>query len=148
MYKIAFVQSCWHKDIVDQFKIGFQDNIGSLAAKEVELDYFETPGVVEIPLTAKLLAKKDRYDAIIVAGLIVDHGVYRHEFVAQSVMDSLMKIQIEAETPVIYGILTAQDFISEGRPEFFFEHFKLKGKEAANACALTLANAARIEGIT
>ena len=45
--------------------------------------------VVEIHRT-KLAAQSGQFDAIVVTGLIVDHGVYRHEFVAQSVMDSIM----------------------------------------------------------
>ena len=140
MHKIAFIQSCWHKDIVDQFKISFTETIEELLQNQVEIDYFEAPGVVEIPLLAKLSAKKQCFDAIVVCGLIVDHGVYRHEFVAQAVMDATMGVQMEMEVPVIYGILTAQDFLSEGREAFYREHFLAKGKEAANACSKTLSN--------
>lgn len=145
MYQIALIQSCWHKDIVDQFKISFAERIDSLLPAGVVLDVIEAPGVVEIPLLAKLIAKQQKVDAIVVAGLIVDHGVYRHEFVAQSVMDSLMGVQMASETPIIYGILTAQDFMSEGRDGFFYEHFKIKGDEAANACAKTLHNIEQIQ---
>tara|TARA_R110002072_G_scaffold50835_1_gene136412 strand:+ start:5865 stop:6347 length:483 start_codon:yes stop_codon:yes gene_type:complete len=148
MYQIALIQSCWHKEIVDQFKLGFAEKIEPLTGEKVEFEYFEAPGVVEIPLLAKLIAKQGRFDAVVVTGLIVDHGVYRHEFVAQSVMDSLMGVQMASEIPVIYGILTAQDFMSEGREAFFFDHFKIKGNEAANACALTLKNIERIRGTT
>ncbi len=144
MHKIAFIQSCWHKEIVDQFKLGFAEHIETLLPAGTQIEYVEAPGVVEIPLLAKLMAKHGGYDAIVVTGLIVDHGVYRHEFVAQSVMDAIMKSQMETEVPVIYGILTAQDFMSEGRPEFFHAHFKTKGMESANACKLTLDNIARL----
>ena len=140
MHKIAFIQSCWHKPTVDQFKLGFSRRINELQQDQVEIDYFEAPGVVEIPLMAKLCAKKQSYDAIVVTGLIVDHGVYRHEFVAQSVMDSIMAVQMQLEVPIIYGILTAQDFMSEGRDQFYFDHFSVKGEESANACSQTLSN--------
>lgn len=145
MHHIAFVQSCWHKEIVDQFKRGFAEAIEPQVGTGVQLDYFEAPGVVEIPLMTKLLANQGQYDAIVVSGLIVDHGVYRHEFVAQSVMDSIMGVQMDTEVPVIYGILTAQDFMSEGRETFFFDHFLIKGGEAARACAMTLQNVAKIK---
>lgn len=144
MYKIAFIQSCWHKEIVDQFQLSFAERICSLLPEGVDLDVIEAPGVVEIPLLAKLVAKQQKVDAIVVAGLIVDHGVYRHEFVAQSVMDSLLGVQMDSEIPIIYGILTAQDFVSEGRESFFYDHFSVKGQEAANACAKTLHNIERI----
>lgn len=141
MNQIAFIQSCWHKDIVDQFRLSFEEQSKDYRGA---MDIIEAPGVVEIPLLTKLAAQSGRYDAVVVAGLIVDHGVYRHEFVAQSVMDSIMKIQVETEVPVIYGILTAQDFQSEGRQQFFFDHFRVKGQEAANACRLTLVNIAKL----
>jgi 6,7-dimethyl-8-ribityllumazine synthase len=155
MQNIALIQSCWHKEIVDQFGIAFQEQIQSndqlnskSEAQTKQIDVFEAPGVVEIPLLSKLCAKKkidDKpyYSAIVVAGLIVDHGVYRHEFVAQTVMDAIMKVQMDYEIPIIYGILTAQDFMSDGRNAFFFDHFSVKGREAANACLLTLSNIER-----
>ena len=133
---------------MDQFRTSFVDHIQSLLPGDVEIEVIEAPGVVEIPLLCKLTAQTGEYDAIAVAGLIVDHGVYRHEFVAQSVMDSIMAVQMETEVPIIYGILTAQDFMSEGREQFFFDHFLIKGKEAANACAKTLENVARLKGTT
>ena len=142
MANIAVIQSCWHKDIVDQFRSGFAEHIQTHLTATLEV--IEAPGVVEIPLLTKLAAQSGQFDAIVVTGLIVDHGVYRHEFVAQSVMDSIMGIQVETEVPVIYGILTAQDFMSEGREQFFFDHFVKKGQEAANACAKTLENLAKL----
>ncbi len=147
MSHIAIIQSCWHKEIVDQFRLSFTDHIQALIPDPVTFEIVEAPGVVEIPLLTKLAAASGQFDAIAVAGLIVDHGVYRHEFVAQSVMDSIMGVQLETEVPVIYGILTAQDFMSEGRDKFFYDHFLVKGKEAANACAKTLDNLDRMRAL-
>jgi 6,7-dimethyl-8-ribityllumazine synthase len=56
-----------------------------------------------------------------------------------------MRIQVDKEIPVIYGILTAQDFMSEGRDKFYFDHFATKGLESANACAKTLDTVARLK---
>ena len=59
------------------------------------------PGAFEIPLRAKLLAKSGRYAAIVAAGLVVDGGIYRHEFVASSVIDGLMRVQLDTEESII-----------------------------------------------
>jgi len=67
-----------------------------------------------------------------------------HEFVTQSVLDAIMRVQMSTNTPVIYGILTPQDFLSDGREEFFFQHCTVKGKEAAVACAKTIRNLALV----
>jgi 6,7-dimethyl-8-ribityllumazine synthase len=144
IYNVAFIQSCWHKEIVDQFRFSFNQQLQDIECEKVGIDYFEAPGVVEIPLMARRCAESPKYDIIVACGLIVDHGIYRHEFVAQSVLDSMMRIQLDTNVPVIYGILTPQDFMSDGREEFFFQHFKLKGKETADACAQTMQNLGQI----
>ena len=76
--------------------------------------------------------------AVVAAGLVVDGGIYRHEFVATAVIDGLMRAQMDTGTPVFSAVLTPHDFISEGQPEFFSNHFVTKGVEVAQACAGTL----------
>jgi len=83
----------------------------------------------------------------VIGRLIADHGVYRHDFVASTVMDATMKLQMETGVPIIYGILTPQEFMSEGRAEFFNEHFIKKGKEAAMSVLTTLDNERLLAGL-
>ena len=68
MPSVAFIQSCWHKEIVNQFKIAFTKSFKEQQEDEVEIDYLEAPGAVEIPLLEKLCAKKQKYDAIAPGG--------------------------------------------------------------------------------
>jgi len=84
--RIAFVQSCWHKDLVDQIKKGFTSEIAELGTPEENIDFFEVTGAFEIPLHARRLAETASYDAVVAAGLVVDGGIYRHEFVAEAVI--------------------------------------------------------------
>lgn len=140
--RVAFVQSCWHRDIVDQLRDSFLKEFASLSNKSVDL--FEVPGAFEIPLQAKYLAASGRYAAVVAAGLVVDGGIYRHEFVASAVIDGLMQTQLETGTPVFSAVLTPNDFLAEGQPEFFKQHFVEKGLETANACAATLTQIAAL----
>ena len=92
-----------------------------------------------MPLHAKLMAKTGRYAGIVAAALVVDGGIYRHEFVAQSVVSGLMQVQLETEVPVFSVSLTPHHFhAGEEHQKFFFEHFVHKGQEAAKTCADTL----------
>jgi 6,7-dimethyl-8-ribityllumazine synthase len=108
--RIAFVQACWHKDIVDQGRDAFVTEIERQGLVREQIDFFEVPGSLEIPLQAKLLAKTGRYTAIIGAGLIVNGGIYRHEFVAATVIDAMMQVQLDAEIPIISLVLTPQNY--------------------------------------
>jgi 6,7-dimethyl-8-ribityllumazine synthase len=139
--RIAFIQSCWHKDIVDQCRVAFVAELGKLGRQDIAIDLFEVPGAFEIPLQAKLLAQSGRYAAIVAAGLVVDGGIYRHEFVASAVIDGLMRVQLDAEIPVISAVLTPQRFHEhDEHRRFFHQHFLVKGAEAAAACVRTMEN--------
>jgi 6,7-dimethyl-8-ribityllumazine synthase len=134
--RIAFVQSCWHRDIVDQLRDSFLRTHAELDNRDVDL--FEVPGAFEIPLRTKILASSGQYAGIVTGGLIVDGGIYRHEFVSSAVIDGLMRVQLDTGVPVFSAVLTPQDFLSDGQPEFFREHFVAKGAEAAHACIETI----------
>ena len=139
--RVAFIQSCWHREIVDRLRDSFLDTFSTLDGRPV--DVFEVPGAFEIPLKAQFLANTGKYAAIVAAGLVVDGGIYRHEFVASAVIDGLMKTQLATHTPIFSAVLTPHDFLTEGQPEFFAEHFSSKGIEAAQACASTIADYSR-----
>ena len=142
--KIAFIQSSWHKEIVDRARDAFLATlVAETGAAEnisaAQIDLFEVPGAFEIPLHAKLLAKSGKYSAIVAAGLVVDGGIYRHEFVAQAVIHGLMQVQLETEIPVFSAVLTPHHFHEHAEHQNYFrEHFVVKGTEVARACIGTL----------
>lgn len=139
--KIAYIQAGWHRHIVSQAYQSFVETCASTGISESCIELFEVPGSLEIPLQAKLLAKMGNYQVIVAAGLIVDGGIYRHDFVAATVLDAMMQIQLETEVPILSVVLTPHQFQETGAHEsFFHEHFKLKGREAALACVQTLEN--------
>ena len=134
--RIAFIQSGWHADIVDQARVGFVAEMARCGVPESLIDRVEVPGAFEIPLQAKLMAKTWGYAAIVAAGFVVDGGVYRHEFVAETVIRALMQVQLETETPVFSAVLTPHHFHEhDTHRQFFRDHFLIKGEEVAQACS-------------
>jgi 6,7-dimethyl-8-ribityllumazine synthase len=139
--RIAFIQACWHRDIVDMAWETFLPEMAKAGLRQGSIDRFELPGVFEIPLQAKLLAKSGRYHAIVAAGFVVNGGIYRHDFVSAAVIDGLMQVQLETEVPVLSCVLTPHHFHEhDEHRQFFRDHFKVKGREVAAACVATLQN--------
>jgi len=139
--RFAFLQSCWHREIVDQGRDAFLTEMYRRGVPREQIDLYEVPGAFEIPLHAKLLAQTGRYDAVVACGFVVDGGIYRHEFVATAVINALMALQLEAKIPVISAVLTPQHFHEHAEHQkFFHEHFGVKGREAASACLDTVAS--------
>ena len=143
--KIAYIQARWHTDITDNCKTAFVDEMQAQGYREHDVEFFGVPGSLEIPLMAKKLAQTGRYLAVCCSGLVVDGGIYRHEFVAQAVISALMQVQLETEVPVISAVLTPQHFHGHAEHEAFFsEHMLVKGAEAASACADTIEKLRRL----
>ena len=141
--KIAYIQAGWHRSIVNQAYAAFAEVCDAEGLGQA-IDLFEVPGSLEIPLQAKLLAKSGDYSVIVAAGLIVDGGIYRHDFVAATVLDAMMQVQLESEVPILSIVLTPHQFQeSDAHEAFFRDHFRVKGREGAQACLQTLANLAR-----
>ena len=136
--RIAFIKARWHSDIVDQAYLGFQQDMAA-SGREHEITAYDVPGAFEMPLLAKKLGQSGKFDAVVAAALVVDGGIYRHDFVAQSVVSGLMQVQLETEVPVFSVSLTPHHFhAGEEHQKFFFDHFVHKGEEAAKTCVDTL----------
>ena len=127
--RYAFIKANWHAEIVDQALRGFEQVIPS-----EQIDVFDVPGAFELPLLARRLAQSGKYHAVAAAALVVDGGIYRHDFVAQAVVSGLMQAGLEADVPVLSISLTPHHFHeTEHHISIYREHFVQKGREAGEA---------------
>lgn len=127
--RYAFIQASWHRDIVTRSLDGFLE---SIPAENV--DVFDVPGAFEMPLMARDLALSGKYDAVIAAALVVDGGIYRHDFVASAVVDGLMRVGLDTGVPVLSVSLTPHHYQDTAHHNAIYaEHFVEKGREAAQA---------------
>ncbi|MFI1911591.1 6,7-dimethyl-8-ribityllumazine synthase [Nocardia sp. NPDC020380] len=135
--RIALVAARWHSDIVDKAVTACRAELAERGFTEV--DVIEVPGAFEIPLRVKRLATSGEYAAIAGCALVVDGGIYRHDFVASTVVDALMRVQLDTDVPVFSAVLTPHHFHEHGEHlGYFSRHFEVKGTELANAIATTL----------
>jgi 6,7-dimethyl-8-ribityllumazine synthase len=142
-FRVAIVSARWHADIVDRAVDGFLTRLDELGIDKV--DVHQVPGAFEIPLLVRRIAASGQYDGIATTALVVDGGIYRHEFVAQTVVEALMRVQMETDVPVFSGVLTPHHFHEhEEHRNYFSEHFVTKGKELADALASTLTTLASL----
>lgn len=146
--RIAIIQANWHADIVREASKAFVEELVGYGYDADAFDTYDVPGSLEIPLTSKKLSQTGRYDLIMAAGLIVDGGIYRHDFVAKTVLDGIMQVQLECGVPILSVVLTPHHFQeTEAHMGFFKKHFVIKGQEAAKACHMTLENMHGLGGL-
>lgn len=134
---VALVAAQWHADIVERAVESFGSRLTEHGFTAPEV--FRVPGAFEVPLLVDRLARSGRYSAVATLALVVDGGIYRHEFVAQVVVDALMRTQLAVDVAVFSGVLTPHQFHEhEVHRELFSRHFVVKGAELADAVAGTL----------
>lgn len=130
--RYAFVKARWHADIVDRALDGFLELIPA-----EQVDVFDVPGAFELPLFSRDLAATGKYAAVAAAAFVVDGGIYRHDFVAQAVVDGLMRAGMDTGVPVLSVSLTPHHYQeTEHHNGIFRAHFVEKGREAARAALM------------
>lgn len=140
--RYAFIKANWHADIVDQALAGFLQLVPA-----DQVDVFDVPGAFEMPLLARDLAMTGKYAAVAAAALVVDGGIYRHDFVAQAVVTGLMQAGLETGVPVLSVSLTPHHFQeTDHHTAIFRAHFVQKGREAAEAALRITATRAKAFG--
>ncbi|MDF1855260.1 6,7-dimethyl-8-ribityllumazine synthase [Pseudooceanicola sp.] len=138
--RYAFLKANWHADIVDQALAGFCEMIPA-----DQVDVFDVPGAFELPLLARDLAESGRYGAVAAAAFVVDGGIYRHDFVAQAVVEGLMRAAMDTGVPVLSIALTPHHYQdTEHHNSIYRSHFVEKGREAAAAALMIGQTRARL----
>ncbi len=138
--RYAFIKARWHADIVDQALAWFTEII-PLA----QVDIFDVPGAFELPLLARDLARSGHYAAVAAAAFVVDGGIYRHDFVAQAVVDGLMRAGLDTDVPVLSVSLTPHQYQQTAHHTTIYRaHFVEKGREAAQAALMIGQTRARL----
>lgn len=147
--RLAALCANWHAAIVHQARDAFVAELDRRGVSTQGIAHFDVPGAFEIPLLARRLALTGRFDAITAFGLVVDGGIYRHDFVARAVVDGLMRVQLDTGVPVFSVVLTPHHFHDhEEHQRFYSEHFVVKGREAAAANLQTLALHQQLDRLT
>ncbi|WP_092948887.1 6,7-dimethyl-8-ribityllumazine synthase [Roseateles sp. YR242] len=145
--RIAIVSASWHADLVGQCRDAAVK--GLEAAGPCHITHIHVPGAFETPLHALKLARSGQFDAVLACALVVDGGIYRHDFVAQAVIDGLMRAQMDTGVPVFSAVLTPLAFHEHAvHHQFFHEHLVHKGTELAAACVATLTSLRQIEALS
>lgn len=128
---IAIVVSTFNSEITEKLLQGALSTLISAGVNENNIKVVKVPGAIEIPLTAKLLAKAGYYHAIICLGAVICGETNHYEYVCQQVSQGCQQVMLEYTVPVIFGVLTTHnEQQAEDRVCITKEH---KGVESAEA---------------
>ena len=87
---------------------GALDTLQRSGAQASDIDVARVPGAFEIPLIAKKMAGSQKYDAVIVLGVVIRGATPHFDVVVNEVSKGSAQVGLETGVPVLFGVLTTE----------------------------------------
>lgn len=104
--KFAIVVSRFNDFITEKLVGGAMDALIRCGGKDEDIDIVKVPGAFEIPLIAKKMVEKKKYNAVICLGAVIRGATPHFDYVAAEVTKGIAVVSLEFGIPVIFGIVT------------------------------------------
>lgn len=104
--KFAIIVSRFNDFITGKLLEGAVDGLLRHGAKEEDIEVIKVPGAFEIPLTAKRVAAKGSYNALICLGTVIRGATPHFDYVAAEVSKGVATASMETGVPIAFGVLT------------------------------------------
>lgn len=104
--QFAIIVSKFNETITSKLLDGAHKRLLEHGVNENQIHLVHVPGAIEIPLTAKLLARSKKYKAIICLGAVIQGETSHYDYVCDQVSQGCQQVMMEFDLPVIFGVLT------------------------------------------
>lgn len=109
LFNIAIVISRFNEEVTQRLHQGALIRLLDRGLSKEQISSIWVPGAVEIPLTAQVLAKSDRFSAIICLGAVIRGETKHFDYVCQQISHGCQHVALEQEIPIIFGVLTTDN---------------------------------------
>ena len=103
---ITIVVARFNELVVDSLLKGALDALKRHGVQDSNVTIVKVPGAFELPLAAKKAAEQEGCDAVIVLGAVIRGGTPHFDYVAGQAASGIAQVGLEANKPVIFGVLT------------------------------------------
>lgn len=105
-YRFGIVVSRFNDFITGKLLEGALDALYRHGVREEDIVVVRVPGSFEIPMAAKKLAERKKYDAVICLGAVIRGATPHHEYIAAEVTKGIANTALETGLPISFGVLT------------------------------------------
>ena len=106
--KFAIIVARFNSFISEKLLEGALDSLIRSGALDSDIDVVRVPGAFEIPLIAKRLAGSQKYDAVIVLGVVIRGATPHFDVVVSEVSKGTAQVGLDTGVPVLFGVLTTE----------------------------------------
>jgi 6,7-dimethyl-8-ribityllumazine synthase len=135
--QFAIVAARFNSLVVEPLIHGALDALRRHGVADTAVTLVRVPGSYEIPLVAGRLARSGHYAAVICLGAIIRGDTDHYDYVAGAAASGIAQAGLDAEVPVIFGVLTCNTL--EQALDRAGGKAGNKGAEAA-VCAIEMVN--------
>ena len=104
--KVAIVASRFNDFITARLTEGAIDALSRHGVKEDDIKIVRVPGAFEIPAVTRKIALSGKYDGAIALGAVIRGSTPHFDYVSSEVSKGVAHVTMEADVPVIFGVLT------------------------------------------
>ncbi|MBS3765232.1 6,7-dimethyl-8-ribityllumazine synthase [Candidatus Bipolaricaulota bacterium] len=105
--KLGIVLSRFNSMVTEKLLSGAEDKLTRLGVDGDRIDVAYVPGSFELPRGVRKLKDSGDYDGIIALGAVIRGETPHFEYVANESSKGLAELNLEAEIPVTFGLITA-----------------------------------------
>jgi 6,7-dimethyl-8-ribityllumazine synthase len=132
--RVAAVVSTYHREVTGGMFRSAARTLVEAGLDASDLFEVQVPGTFEIPLVARRLAQRADVDGVLCFGLVLRGETDHDRYIASAVAHELMRVGIETDTPVLFGVLTCNTLAqAEERARPREQGGQDKGHEVARA---------------
>lgn len=103
---VGIVTAEWNETITLSMSKACIETLLSNGIKEENIHEVKVPGAFELPMGARLLASKEKLDAIVCIGCVIKGETKHDEYISHAVATGIMNLGLASGKPVIFGVLT------------------------------------------
>jgi 6,7-dimethyl-8-ribityllumazine synthase len=104
--KFGIVVTRYNEFITNKLLDGAIDCLTRHDAQSEDIAVVWVPGAFEIPLALKIMAKSNKYNALICLGSVMKGETSHNEYITNEVIKGVAKINLDFDIPAAFGVIT------------------------------------------
>ncbi len=104
--RFGIVVSRFNSFITERLLAAAVDALERAGAASKDVDVVHVPGAFELPLAAKKMAAREKYDALIAIGCVLRGETTHYDYVCSETSRGLQLAQMDSGLPMIFCVLT------------------------------------------
>ncbi|MGQ9918483.1 MAG: 6,7-dimethyl-8-ribityllumazine synthase [Bryobacteraceae bacterium] len=104
--RFALLVSRFNSFVTERLLAGALDALQRTGTAETDIEIVRVPGSWEMPAAAAVLARQQRFDALICLGAVIRGETPHFDYIAAEAAKGLAQVSMETGVPVAFGVLT------------------------------------------